>query len=567
MLAVFACSLSVAWAAPPPLPPAETAMADTVGPWNLPFSDQLRLYREGLEKWARLTGRAEPAFALGVETSLRKVLPVKYWFKGEWTDRAELSAARNEAEAFQLAVLPRIHAPGDATAPVELRNITVVASELHAVGADALIPASAVTIHRVGFVETHPVGYPRLRDGRWPDVLWENGPVDLAGTDLGLFWVEIDVPETAAPGRYAGEITVSAEGVEPVSLTVDLRVWDFTLPERPAMPMLVWTKGDPAATGKAGEDYLAVAKMFCRHHLDPISVGRTWDLEALDRNLDALLPLGLMYFQAPGYKSDRLPGWYEHVKQRGLLDKALIYGAHDEPLLETFENAVVPQTRKIRERFPGLKVFLASAIHPGMDRGVDIVMTDLSTGFHEWLAAGRPGDQQLWWYFCHLPIRVHFDRPLVHAPNMLVDYPALEHRLPYWMVDHYGVKGMFIWAGNNSWPKDLSAWQAEGFPCVDQHYPYPYGGKFNGNGYLLYPGPRPSIRLKVLRDGAEDWAYLQAARALAAGDGPRAAEAAELLESIRPRVFVDTHYFSRDPADILEMRLKLGELLDRDAKK
>lgn len=40
-------------------------------------------------------------------------------------------------------------------------------------------------------------------------------------------------------------------------------------------------------------------------------------------------------------------------------------------------------------------------------------------------------------------------------------------------------------------------------------------------------------------------------------------QAKELLDGIRPAVFVDTHFFNRDPEGILMYRLKLGSILDR----
>jgi hypothetical protein len=44
-------------------------------------------------------------------------------------------------------------------------------------------------------------------------------------------------------------------------------------------------------------------------------------------------------------------------------------------------------------------------------------------------------------------------------------------------------------------------------------------GRYNGDGYLLYPGPDgvpyPSIRLRALRDGFEDYEYMWILNSLA----------------------------------------------------
>ena len=54
-----------------------------------------------------------------------------------------------------------------------------------------------------------------------------------------------------------------------------------------------------------------------------------------------------------------LPGFIDILTAiKGWLDKALLYGAHDEPLKQQFEDKVVPQTQRVREAFPGLRTLL-----------------------------------------------------------------------------------------------------------------------------------------------------------------------------------------------------------------
>jgi hypothetical protein len=273
-----------------------------------------------------------------------------------------------------------------------------------------------------------------------------------------------------------------------------------------------------------------------------------------------------MRFQTPDLaKPEEFKPYYDHLKAKGWLDKALIYAGFDEPYAKTFYDQVIPRTATIHKDFPGLKVFLASQYYDKMGQGTDFWMTDLSTNFVSWVKAGSPGTQQLWWYFCHMPIHIDFDTPLVDAPNMLVDNDAVEHRLPYWMAGQYGVKGIFIWAGNNDWPKNAGTWPtSQPLQLSDQKLGYPYAGVHNGNGFLIYPGPRASIRLKTLRDGAEDHWYLTQLGNLARS-GPAAAEAQALLKGLTPALYVDPHYFNRDPQAILQYRERIGEVLDKYA--
>ena len=541
---VFAAGLvsCAALAEAPALPEAEREVQDTVDHWGQGFADQYRLLEDRFQAFEKARGGGRCGYALGVESSLRKTFPDKYCFKGSLTDKVRLSAARNESEAFQLAVIPR---PGVALEDVAVR---VSGFRQEADGSQATIPAAAVRVWRVGFVET--------ADGiRWPDPLLEFEPFPVKGRDLGLLWVEVKIPADAAPGDYSGTVEVHPANAGAMTLQVTLHVWDFALPDRVPMPMMVWTRES------AGDAFLKTAELLLAHHVDPVSAGRNMDLDALDQTLPFCFERGLMYFQTPGAgDSEAFRPYYEHIREKGWLDKALLYGACDEPLREQFQERVVPETARVREAFPGLRVFLASAYHDGMDQGADVHLVDLSTNFHDWLAAGRPGKQELWWYFCGIPIKAELRRRLDDAPRMLIERDAVEHRIVYWLARHYGVRGMFVYAGDR-WPKGNENWPEEPFK-LNENMHYPYAGTHYGDGFIVYPGPRPSIRLKNIRDGAEDYWYLGQVSELAE-NGDNAAQAKALLDGIRPAVFVDTHYFNRDPGALLEYRERLGQFLDR----
>jgi len=547
--AMFVLALTAADAAEsaaPKLPPAEQKIKDTVDHWGAPFSDQLRAFNTKFRAYEQKLGKGKLDYVLGVETSLRKTFLPKYWFKGELTDSVSLFAARNEAEAFQLAVLPKMG--------FELRDVLVTASGLTGPNGKTL-PADTITLLRVGYVGTARPQYATRHVGMWPDPLLELRPFSVTGTDLGLVWCEVKVPQDAPPGDYQGTLTVRAANSHPLTLTLRLHVWGFALPDRVPMPMCVWTSG----TSKQD------CAVLLEHHTDPISVGMTAKLDQLDEILEFCFARGLMCFQTiPLRDAKAFRPYYDHIKQKGWLDSAMIYGARDEPLAEHFERINVPKTQEIREAFPGLRVFLASQYYEGMARGCDIHLFDLSTNFHSWLARGRPGKQALWWYFCGVPIQADLERPVVDAPRMLIDRDAVEHRAVYWLAHYYDVKGMFTYAGNR-YPAGNENWPAEPWKG-NKKMSYPYAGLHNGDGFLIYPGARPSIRLKCVRDGAEDYWYLSKMAALARR-GRCKEQARALLDGIRPAVFVDTHYFSRRPGALLEYRRRLGEFIETASRK
>jgi hypothetical protein len=118
-----------------------------------------------------------------------------------------------------------------------------------------------------------------------------------------------------------------------------------------------------------------------------------------------------------------------------------------------------------------------------------------------------------------------------------------------WLSWKAGVSGFEYWSAS-SWgenPKRLtkgyldeieSDWQANTF------------GKYNGDGYLIYPGPEgkllSSIRLENLRDGFQDWELLAM---LKARGGPHAAELLRL-----DGLCQDDMSFTNDPEALLARR-------------
>src|SRR4029079_10509875 len=92
---------------------------------------------------------------------------------------------------------------------------------------------------------------------------------------------------------------------------------------------------------------------------------------------------------------------------------------------------------------------------------------------------------------------------------------------------------------------------------------YLFGG--NGDGTLVYPGrpkniggntdiPIESIRLKLIRDGLEDYEYLNLLA--------RHADAA-MVKKLVDTLVTNTYTFDKDPAKLSEVRRVIGEQLDK----
>ncbi|HIJ73605.1 MAG TPA: DUF4091 domain-containing protein [Candidatus Hydrogenedentes bacterium] len=550
------------------LPEEEQAMKNQVDHWGLPFSDQLRRFINGRNRLKTQLGEKTPQnFLVGLQHGLEKVPLNKYWFKGEYANEIRLAAAKNEYENFQVAVLPEI---GKA-----LHDVSLSAGPLDSTAGKGAIPAENIHIYRVGYVKTNPSRYPVLYTGMWPDILLPNDSIELSGTDLGLFWVEIKVPKDAPSGDYEGALSLEAD-CESLAINLKLHVYDFALPDRVPFPVVAWTSPVfPWGDRMSPEEYRALAGEFLEHGIDPICVGRDFylseesDFQIHDENLEYCFARGLQLFSIPqwGNSPERLKTYVDHIRQKGWSDKALIYIGPDEPTEEMFRNQNMPLYQKFHSLYPDIKVFLASECHPDIDKGCDIWMTDVSTGKGPQFATENKGESTLWFYFCHLPIRVDLCRPLVHAPNLEIDNEAIEHRLALWLCWKYRVEGMFIWAGNQEWKApdlDRRDWEQKGWELPAEPYPFPYGGTHNGNGYLIYPGPNPSIRMKIVRDGLEDLGYLSILEELGQNHPNRAfRKDAERLTSIPTTVLVDPHYFNKNPRALLEVRNHMANLIEK----
>jgi hypothetical protein len=567
--------LIVSWAAAEPsdeellkqVPPDEQALQSEVDHWGLPFSEQLRRFAAARDAWRQSLGQQAPRdFIVGVQHGLEKTPRNKYWFKGTYGATVSVEAARNEYESFQVAVLPDVGK--------SCRSATLTSEDLHLEGGDGTISREQVTIYRVGYVNTQPVRYPTPYTGPWPDPLLPNGPLEIGGSDLGLFWVEIRVPRNAAAGRYRGRLLLTVDGVS-TPVDISLKVHAFELPDRVAFPVTAWTVPQlPSGEKMAPADYRVLLGELLAHGVDPISVGKDFvslesnDYGTLDENLEFCLARGQQVFEIPngGDKPELMKPLVEHLRQKGWLSKAIVYSNQDEPSESQLLARNIPYCQQVKSLFPDLRVFLASNHFPRIDEACDIWMTDVSTGKGADYSQEHHGRTSLWFYYCHMPLHADFARPLVQAPNMEIDNEAIEHRLTLWLAWKHQTTGMFIYGGNNEWTVkdvDRSDWQKTGWKMGDKPYPYPLGGLHNGNGWLIYPGPAPSIRLKQLRDGLEDYGYLlELKKRAATATNPELKRQAESILAVPPTVLMGSHYFNRDPATLLEVRCEMARLID-----
>ena len=163
------------------------------------------------------------AFSLAWLSPLTKATPTGYPVGLKDGDGAvHLDAAKNERESFQLVI----------GAKRGLKNVTVGVSDfaLDGFGDGARIPRDAVTVREVRFVPVSGVKNPRMnRLHPDPVVSFSSGDAS-AGSNLVVL-VTVKTPAEAKAGTYSATATIRADGLEPVSVPVRLRVRNFALPD------------------------------------------------------------------------------------------------------------------------------------------------------------------------------------------------------------------------------------------------------------------------------------------------------------------------------------------------
>jgi hypothetical protein len=126
-----------------------------------------------------------------------------------------VEAAQGERQAAQVGIYPLAN----------VANVAITPSKLSGPGGSE-IPATAIQIRKVrNFLKG--VGHSRMGN-LLPYILQEFQSLDLKPDVTRAIWLTITVPETAAPGKYAGSLKIAA-GAKSVALPIELTVHPFKL--------------------------------------------------------------------------------------------------------------------------------------------------------------------------------------------------------------------------------------------------------------------------------------------------------------------------------------------------
>ncbi|WP_437726780.1 hypothetical protein [Sorangium sp. So ce861] len=388
---------------------------------------------------------------------------------------------------------------------------------------------------------------------------WAPYPLDVGARETRAVWVDLHVPEGAAPGLHEGKVVVrSASHGELASLDLRLDVAPATLPYGP-VDFIAFYEIDRVAEriggGPAVEHQLW--QLLHEHHVDGFaSVRSPAEVERLRPAID-----GSLYTKQRGYRG---PG-------QGVPPGAVAlgaYGGFGDPKEETLRrveavaDSLPPAVDDVMlyavdeqcesPRGPGWRRLVRGSrlssrilvghscgeVHP-LQQDVDLVLTPANRFDSAWARAAREAGKRLWVYNGALP----------RTGTFMIDAPLTGLMADGWIAATHEVGRWFLWEtafwhdGNRGGKGPVDPFTvAENFHNRD-------GDACLGDGMLLYPGTQrgrfaarsvgfagvlPSMRLKSLRRGIQDAGYI----ALARSASPGAADA--IVKGVIPAALDET---------------------------
>jgi hypothetical protein len=424
-------------------------------------------------------------------------------------------------------------------------------------------------------------------------------------------WVEVYVPRSTAPGSYQGRMEIVIGGKSQASVPIHLEVWNFELPSTSSLVTTYGFSGTAAVRQHYGK-YTADSQMRALTHLyrkaalqhrvsirngsnQPPSYsksGRTIKIDWTDYDnqnepfLNGSVfgpdePLSGAKVTSESVKTppslttpdDQIQYWQQvakHFRDNGWFDRLFNY-IWDEPKGSDFP-AMVKLGETIRRADPKIQNLVTAPLHPEWSGFIDIWAPTLncferkpnSSGNYCGVTVARgeydkeiASGKKLWWYQAcgsHGCFIVGGDY-YRGWPSYVIDAVGVRNRIQEWMSWKYDIKGELYFQTNEAYGRNKNPWEGQNLNL--------FGG--NGDGTLFYPGapdviggsthiPIESIRLKLIREGLEDYEYLAALEKLAG----RQVVAAKVDQFIR-----HIYEFDSDPQQLYAIRQWAAEEIQR----
>ncbi len=536
-------------------------------------SEQLRLMQYAMESAMLAESAAQyPGKKLllgGADAALKifrdePLVPLK--------ERTDISAAGNEAESFQIVVLPF----------QKLQGVTVTAGALVNAQTNTVLPAENIIINPVGYVEV-PASfyYASSRTGFWPDVLHSNKVLDLAGK-LQSYYVTVRVPANQQPGIYKGSIKFSGKNFETQEYFYSVKVRNFSLPVGNTLLTFTdfrYNPKDPVIRRKCYDtlfDYRMQPVSMYINGKAPATAKSYQFVPHLD-DLDYCIKRGQNFFciwyiwnsAKPYYFDDayrkKLADFVNYARpifeKKGIWDKCVING-FDEVMHGSNIEVKLANSRELCAWIKNTlgKDVKISNVGKLMNISPELMDHYFTIGQHpetfkHITAAGKT--VSFYWVY--------------DDPSFMLDLPGVAPRMLAWQAFKYNAGGLGYYSTYRPWALNCPAekipsdtdWTSD-IINIDSFASKKSKGSDKrlgraGDGNLFYPAPdgsiMPSVRTANYRDGMEDYEYLALLKKL----DPNHA----LLQIPDQIVMLATGGYTHDLQELATYREKLAAAIEK----
>jgi hypothetical protein len=471
----------------------------------------------------------------------------------------KISAARGEYESFQIV------ANGSSSG---LSNVNVTISDLK--GPDGqVIPRNSFTLYREKYMHVTSSSpnwkgsNQPMAPGWYPDALIPftdpatgkplSGapltavPFDLKAGNNQPIWVDLLVPRTAQAGQYTGTYTVTSKQGD-VTGPIALTVWNFTLPATPALKsaFLFFQAGT-----------LAAQQELLRNKLSPLSTSPK------DQPL-LMKEYGLGATHTGPFSGADIGHCAMSPAPSVAQFKAL--AAAQQPGLKLY-NYSADEIGHCSNLYPTIQQWGRNMHEAGISNLIS--MSPTPALYNDGSGTGRSA-VDIW---VLLPVMYNGSKARVeevlkkgdtvwsyntlvqdaYSPKWLIDFDPVNFRVhPGFINQSLNLTGLLYWR-IDKWPSDPWNNVNNAGTYASANYP--------GEGMLVYPGQQvgvqgvvASMRVKWLRDGVEDYDYIQILKGLGKED-----VAMQIARSVGP----DWTNWTRDAGALETARQKLGEAINQ----
>jgi hypothetical protein len=357
---------------------------------------------------------------------------------------------------------------------------------------------------------------------------------------------DISVPSSASAGTYSGTFTItSSQGQTTVSLT--LIVWNFQLPKQPYLQSSFEYNGQDDLTKENNE-------LLILHRIMPSQI---WNASDSQRLID---DFGMNIMGLPFWSDENLDTCtMDPAPSVSALTAAVNAISPNIPKYEYTADEITPCLPAISDQVQawarnvhaaGAKVLITVPPDPsladdgtGTRAAVDIYVNlpHMLVEYASEIASVQQQGYEAWSYTALVQDS--------YSPKWEIDFTPNNYRIfPGFMNQAVNLTGLLYWG--------IDAWSADPWndPSGQDSNRYP------GEGQLTYPGEQvglsntllPSIRLKWLRDGVDDYDYIQLLKNMGQGDWAM---------SVVQTVAVSWSVWTQDSEKLEAARITLGNKL------